>query len=149
MDGGPTSSSSGTIWRIHKDDSGFQKLDPFCTSCAYGSYPNQIIAASDGNLYGTTGYGGIFTGSASTNLGCGLVFKLITSGVYTVLHALRGGTETAQPVGITEAFHLGWEFLRRHGLSGRRRSATKKGTISGGGAAWGVIYTITGLPPKS
>ena len=28
-------------------------------------------------------------------------------------------------------------------------TATKKGTISGGGAASGVIYTITGLPPKS
>jgi hypothetical protein len=27
-------------------------------------------------------------------------------------------------------------------------TATKKGTTSGGGAATGVIYTISGLPPK-
>jgi len=101
--GGPTSASSGTLWRIHKDGTGFQVLQHFCTSCASGSYPNNIIAASDGNLYGTTGYGGNFTGNVCSSLGCGVVFRLTASGVYTVLHALAGGTETSDPVGITQA----------------------------------------------
>jgi uncharacterized repeat protein (TIGR03803 family) len=113
--GGPTSSSSGTLWRIQKDGKGFQVLQQFCTSCANGSYPNNIIAASDGNLYGTTGYGGSFNGNVCSSLGCGVVFKLTTSGVYTVLHALAGGTETSDPIGITQAsdgnFYGGTAYL--------------------------------------
>src|SRR3974377_1447217 len=58
--GGPNSASLGTLWRIHKDVSGFQVLQYFCTRCTTGGSPNDIIAASDGNLYGTTGYGGFF-----------------------------------------------------------------------------------------
>lgn len=101
--GGPNSASAGTLWRIQKDGKGFQVLQQFCTSCANGAYPNNIIAASDGNLYGTTGYGGNFNGFVCSSLGCGVVFRLTTSGVYTVLHALAGGTETSDPVGITQA----------------------------------------------
>ena len=113
--GGPNSASSGTLWRIHKDGTGFEVLEHFCTSCATGSYPNNIIAASDGNLYGTTGYGGNFTGNVCSSLGCGVVFRLTTGGVYTVLYALAGGTETSDPIGITQAsdgnFYGGTAYL--------------------------------------
>ena len=113
--GGPNSASSGTLWRIHKDGTGFEVLEHFCTSCANGSYPNNIIAASDGNLYGTTGYGGNFTGNVCSSLGCGVVFRLTTGGVYTVLYALAGGTETSDPIGITQAsdgnFYGGTAYL--------------------------------------
>ncbi len=101
--GGTTSASAGTLWRIHKDGSGFQVLERFCTSCTSGGFPNAIISASDGNLYGTTGYGGSFTARLCQGLGCGVVFKLTTGGVYTVLHALNGTTETNYPIGITQA----------------------------------------------
>lgn len=102
--GGPNSASLGTLWRIHKDGTGFQVLQYFCTSCTTGGSPNDIIAASDGNLYGTTGYGGFFpSGGYCEGLGCGVVFKLTTSGVYTVLHAFNGGTETSLPMGIIQA----------------------------------------------
>lgn len=113
--GGPTPSSAGTLWRIRKDGSGFQVLQTFCTNCVTGAYPNTIIAASDGNLYGTNGYGGSFTGNVCSSLGCGVIFRLTTSGVYTVLHALAGGTETSDPVGITQAsdgnFYGGTAYL--------------------------------------
>lgn len=102
--GGPTSASLGTLWRVHKDGTGFQVLQQYCTSCTNGGAPNNIIAASDGNLYGTTGYGGFFPSSGiCESLGCGVVFKLTTAGVYTVLHRFNGTTDTALPNGVTQA----------------------------------------------
>jgi len=101
--GGTTSASLGTLWRINKNGSGFQVLVRYCTSCSSGGAPNSITAGSDGNLYGTTGYGGSFPGSLCEGLGCGVVFKLTTSGVYTVLHAFNGTSETSEPVGVAQA----------------------------------------------
>jgi uncharacterized repeat protein (TIGR03803 family) len=102
--GGPTSASLGTLWRINKNGSGFQVLVQYCTSCTTGGSPNSITAGSDGNLYGTTGYGGYFpTSGICESLGCGVVYKLTTSGTYTVLHAFNGTSETSEPVGVTMA----------------------------------------------
>jgi uncharacterized repeat protein (TIGR03803 family) len=102
--GGTTSASAGTLWRINKNGSGFQVLERYCTSCTSGGFPNSIVAGTDGNLYGTTGYGGKFpTSGICESLGCGVVFKLTTSGTYTVLHAFNGTSETSEPVGIIQA----------------------------------------------
>jgi uncharacterized repeat protein (TIGR03803 family) len=102
--GGTTSASAGTLWRINKNGTGFQVLQRYCTSCSNGGFPNSIIAAPDGNLYGTTGYGGVWPGNGCEDLGCGVVFKLTTAGVYTVLHAFSGnGSDTSEPVGVTMA----------------------------------------------
>ena len=101
--GGSTSASAGTLWRVHKDGTGFQVLVRYCTSCTAGGFPNSIVAGTDGNLYGTTGYGGSFPGTLCEDLGCGVVFKLTTSGAYTVLHAFNGTSETSEPVGVIQA----------------------------------------------
>jgi uncharacterized repeat protein (TIGR03803 family) len=102
--GGMTSASAGTLWRINKNGSGFQVLVRYCTSCTAGGFPNSIVAGTDGNLYGTTGYGGTFPSSGiCESLGCGVVFKLTTSGTYTVLHAFNGTSETSEPVGVIQA----------------------------------------------
>jgi uncharacterized repeat protein (TIGR03803 family) len=101
--GGTTSASSGTLWKIHKDGTGFQVLQRYCTSCTTGSFPNYIMSASDGNLYGTTGYGGSFTATVCQGLGCGVVFRLTTGGAYTVLHTFNGTTDSYLPDGITQA----------------------------------------------
>lgn len=101
--GGPNAASAGTVWRIRKDGTGFQVLQTFCTSCTSGAFPNNIIAAKDGNLYGTTQDGGNFSGMVCQSLGCGVVFRLTTTGVYTVLHAFNGTSETSDPLGITQA----------------------------------------------
>lgn len=56
---------------------------------AYGG----IVADADGNLYGTTQYGG------ATDCGCGILFKLAGDGSFTVLHAFNGRKDGGQPVG--------------------------------------------------
>jgi len=103
--GGPNSASSGTIFKISKTGTGFQVLETFCTSCTTGSAPNSIVAATDGNMYGTTGYGGSFNSSSPycPSLGCGVIFRLTPPGTYTVLYALNGTTDSSLPLGVIQA----------------------------------------------
>ena len=49
-----------------------------------------------GNLYGTTGYGGNLA-CDNTGRGCGIIFKLDTSGNLTILHSFAGGAGGALP----------------------------------------------------
>jgi uncharacterized repeat protein (TIGR03803 family) len=102
-DGGPTAASAGTLWRMHKDGTGFQVLQNYCTTCTNGGFPTFIMAAKDGNLYGTTSSGGAFDAMECEGLGCGVAFRLTTAGVYTVLHSFNGTTESSYPIGLTEA----------------------------------------------
>ena len=55
-----------------------------------------LIRDPAGNLYGTTQYGGA-TGCYGN--GCGVVFKLDTNNVETVLHTFSGGVDGANPYG--------------------------------------------------
>jgi len=43
--GGPNPSSAGTLFKISKAGTGFQVLQIFCTTCANGSFPNNLTAA--------------------------------------------------------------------------------------------------------
>jgi len=62
-----------------------------------GFYPNQGPLAFDtnGNIYGSTLYGGGSTACGSR--GCGTVFRLSTSGVKTIRYAFEGGTSGGFP----------------------------------------------------
>jgi uncharacterized repeat protein (TIGR03803 family) len=61
-----------------------------------GSYPDAgVIQDAKGNLYGTTQEGGDLSGC--DGLGCGVVFKLSTTGKETVLHRFTGGTDGSNP----------------------------------------------------
>lgn len=61
-----------------------------------GARPNAaLIQGTDGNFYGTTGYGG----SACQPLGCGTVFQMTTEGTIRILHAFTGGPDGANPAG--------------------------------------------------
>jgi uncharacterized repeat protein (TIGR03803 family) len=54
---------------------------------ADGGFPNPVIRDVAGNLYGTTGIGGDLNCQAGNEVpGCGVVFKLDTTGKETVLH---------------------------------------------------------------
>jgi uncharacterized repeat protein (TIGR03803 family) len=54
-----------------------------------------VIRDSAGNLYGTTSEGGDL--SACDGFGCGVVYKLDTSGQYAVLYAFTGGADGSLP----------------------------------------------------
>jgi uncharacterized repeat protein (TIGR03803 family) len=56
-----------------------------------------VVRDEEGNLYGTTYFGGDFSGSLCTSTGCGVVFKLDTTGKESVLYAFTGGTDGANP----------------------------------------------------
>jgi len=69
------------------------------TDAADGLAPNGLIRDTAGNLYGTTEYGGL-PGCID---GCGVVFKVDTSGQETVLYSFTGGADGANPeAGLVE-----------------------------------------------
>jgi uncharacterized repeat protein (TIGR03803 family) len=59
---------------------------------ADGSLPTGLMLGQDGNLYGTTLWGGEGGGFNGT------VFKLTPEGIETVLYAFKGGTDGSQPM---------------------------------------------------
>jgi uncharacterized repeat protein (TIGR03803 family) len=77
-------SGGGTVFKI--TPAGAESvLYSFARATAYSHQANPVlIQGSDGNLYGTTQFGG-----ASDN---GTVFKITPAGVVTVLHSFAGGT---------------------------------------------------------
>jgi uncharacterized repeat protein (TIGR03803 family) len=98
--GGPNPSSAGTLFKISKTGTGFQVLQVFCTTCTTGAFPVNLIAGSDGNMYGTTQAGGFISSTVCQNLGCGVVFRVTPPATYTVLHALDGVKEANYPLGV-------------------------------------------------
>ena len=98
--GGPSPSSAGTLFKISKTGTGFQVLQVFCTTCTTGSFPVNLTAGSDGNMYGTTEAGGFFSSTVCQNNGCAVVFRVAPPGTFTVLHALDGVKEANYPLGV-------------------------------------------------
>ncbi len=69
------------------------------TGNADGAYPYALVQGADGNLYGTTQYGGDLT--ACIGYGCGTVFSVPTSGGQpTNLHIFEDGTDGANFKGV-------------------------------------------------
>ena len=64
-------------------------LHAFAGDGSEGTGPSSLIQGSDGNLYGTTFNGGIFSPVCFSS-GCGTVFKMTITGTVTVLHAIDG-----------------------------------------------------------
>jgi len=59
-----------------------------------------VIADRNGNLYGTTLYGGGGPCAQSQIKGCGTVFELHRDGTETVLHAFAGGADGSYPYAV-------------------------------------------------
>jgi uncharacterized repeat protein (TIGR03803 family) len=74
-------------------------LYTFCSqsNCADGEEPmdGPLVRDEDGNLFGTTYFGG--TSTNCDGAGCGVVFKLDAAGKETVLHNFTGGADGAFP----------------------------------------------------
>jgi uncharacterized repeat protein (TIGR03803 family) len=60
-----------------------------------------LVQGTNGNLYGTTSYGGTST-ACSVSVGCGTVFEITLQGKLTTLHNFDG-TDGASPVGLAQA----------------------------------------------
>jgi uncharacterized repeat protein (TIGR03803 family) len=74
-------SRTGTVFALAPDGSGFSTLHTFLGDSG-GAYPlGGLLEGSDGNLYGTTNWGGF-----CPDYSCGTVFKLAPDGTLTTLH---------------------------------------------------------------
>jgi uncharacterized repeat protein (TIGR03803 family) len=82
---GGGASNAGTIFEITQAGK-LTTLHSFCsqTSCPDGSVPNGLILASNGNLYGTTQYGGVSN--------AGTIFEMTPSGKLTTLYSFCSHT---------------------------------------------------------
>jgi uncharacterized repeat protein (TIGR03803 family) len=92
-DGSSPSSSSGSFTVLHS----------FGASSADGMIPQGLVQGTDGNFYGTTFSGGIYTATYTGeplnpgSTGAGTLFKITPAGVETVLHSFGGEGDTAFP----------------------------------------------------
>jgi len=95
-DNGCTSAPlDGTIFEITPSGT-YSVLHTFGGTDGSGPYSNMTLG-SDGNLYGTTLYGGNL--SICEGLGCGTVFKITPQGKFTQLYVFQGGSDGNNPFG--------------------------------------------------
>jgi uncharacterized repeat protein (TIGR03803 family) len=87
--GGLTGAQEGVVYKM--SPTGQETVLYSFTGLSDGGTPSAgVIRDSEGNLYGTTFYGGAFNG--------GVVYKLTPSGQETVLYSFAGETDGADPV---------------------------------------------------
>jgi uncharacterized repeat protein (TIGR03803 family) len=65
-----------------------------------GYWPLQVVLDPEGDLYGTTLYGGTGTCPNGPYPGCGTVFKLAATGEETVVHSFTGSPDGSWPNGL-------------------------------------------------
>jgi uncharacterized repeat protein (TIGR03803 family) len=120
----------GTVFEINSSGN-FSLLHTFLGGSNDGQTPETtLLRDSSGNLYGTTYQGGNLSCSIGDGVGCGVVFKLATSGNETILHEFAGGTsDGAQPAALAALVTDG-----RGNLYGT--------TQYGGTANGGVIFAV-------
>ena len=110
----------GTIFKITTTGT-FATLHSFDSTD--GAVPAALIQATDGNIYGTTSYGG---SGSSCSSGCGTIFKMTSAGVVTTLHSF-GISDGSVPDGMIQ------------GADGNFYGVTE----GGGTSVYGTIFKIT------
>lgn len=125
----------GTIFKITPGGT-LTTLYSFCaqSNCADGGGPTAtLIEAANGNLYGTTSFGG--AGSCvrgGTNYGCGTIFEITLAGKLTTLHSFVG-TDGQTPSGLVQSASgnfYGTTFLGGTNGSGTVFEMTASGTLT-------------------
>ncbi len=121
-DGG--ASNNGTIFRISPSGS-YTALYSFA-GISYGGFPvGALVQGSDGNFYGATPYGGVSTNCSE---GCGTVFRISPSGVYTTLYSFAGPpNDGGSPNGIIQ------------GIDGNFYGTTSQG----GTNSYGIVFKLS------
>lgn len=123
-----SSGPGGTIFEITPSGT-YSVLHTFAGTDGSDPYTNMVLG-SDGNLYGTTVYGGNL--SICEGLGCGTVFKITPQGKFTQLYVFQGGSDGSNPFG---------RLIQ--GSNGNYYGTTAYGgnyTFTGGG---GTVFEIT------
>lgn len=128
--------TAGTIFRLAPDGT-YTVLYNFCTtpSCADGAVSQAaLFQDKDGNLFGTTKYGGDPT--CADGLGCGVAFKFAPPygpSDYTILHRFTGGDTDGQfpqsPLVADAAGNLYGTTLRGGGQTCTGGGTTGCGTV--------------------
>ena len=120
------SNNQGVVFSLQPPGLGTQ-LHSFVGGTSDGAYPTQgLVRDASGNLYGTTYQGGS-NGCGGT--GCGVVFKIDTTGKETILHSFAGVKDGAYPY---------YGHLRLD------KAGNLYGVTAGGGAfsPYGVVYKL-------
>jgi uncharacterized repeat protein (TIGR03803 family) len=84
------SSGVGTLFRLKKDGTDFQTIHSFCSDNCFNGYdPLGLVAGNDGNVYGTTLYGG------QGDCECGTIFQIeAATGKYKVVQVTENHTSS-------------------------------------------------------
>jgi uncharacterized repeat protein (TIGR03803 family) len=146
MFGGSLSSFGyGTVFELKRTGSRWTEevLHRFAGG-ADGESPTDVVPDENGDLYGTTSFGGDMNCSTEDGAGCGVVFQLRPSRartwIYKILHTFHGGNDGAEPdSGVTFGpKHVHVPFEPADGIYG----VTKWGgasTLLGGGIVFHLV----------
>ena len=116
----------------------FRVLHKFRGSPKDGAVPlGGLLMDAAGNLYGTTLQGGKYSSCQdSDGVGCGIVFKLDTNGVETVLHSFNGSDGAGSSATL---------IMDSNGdLYGTAAVGGGNGCSSGGSVGCGVVFKLSG-----
>ena len=133
----------GTVFEVNTNTGQQSVLYLFTGTNGDGATPNQVLRASNGNLYGATGGGG----NSNCEGGCGILFSLThgSNGSWneTILHTFTAGADGAYPAGLVAA---GDALYGTTGGAVYSCSASSCGTIfkRGPTGEFTTIYTFTG-----
>jgi uncharacterized repeat protein (TIGR03803 family) len=100
--GGQNGSSYGTVFKLTRGGT-LTTLHSFCgrLNCPDGWLPYRgVIQATDGDLYGTTLYGGANPGNCD-RVGCGVMYRVTRNGAYSRVYSFcsqEGCTDGSHPV---------------------------------------------------
>jgi uncharacterized repeat protein (TIGR03803 family) len=128
--GGGGANNEGTVFKLTAGGE-LTTLYSFCSQmdCTDGLNPLAgLVQATDGNLYGTTYYGGVNT--TSCQYGCGTVFKVTPRGALTTLYSF-----CSQP-NCTDGYRP---------ITGLVQATNGKfyGTTGNNGVTYGTVFEIT------
>ena len=132
--GGGGAYGAGVVFRLTPEGKE-TVLYSFCAhnNCADGYGSGGLVFGQEGNIYGTTEYGGASSGCYS---GCGVVFKLTPEGKYAVLYsfcAQTGCTDGANPL-------AGAVLDQKGNLYG---TTSNGGVTNCDGSTCGVVFKLT------
>jgi uncharacterized repeat protein (TIGR03803 family) len=117
-----TGAAGGTVFKATPSGA-FSTIYTFCVeggSCANGSLPEgPLTVGSDGNLYGTTYFGG--------SGGGGTIYKLTLSGTLTTLHNFGTENDSSVPSGLVQG--TDGNFYGTSALGGTNPSGGGQGTF--------------------